>query len=508
MSSEALGRRLTVVIIAVLCISVVVFAVVYGQPTTDKDLGGGCEWDPDTWQVVCEPTATPTPTPVPPTATFTSVPTVPPTATATRVPPTSTPTPTPTPTSTPTPRPSTRPSGSIGANPQTILVGGSTTITTTWNRYVRDPELRISNTAVLNKVADCSDSTVSADLTSGTPVTLYSCSSGLSVVTLRDTGNNKDLATVVVNVREKPAIKLFSRIGYRWFSIFWEAPSVYTSFAIHWRDEGSTKDWEPLPTSGLSEKRALISGTSADIRGIPFEFGKDVEVKVVASTSDGFTAESEVLSMPRGYAPTVTGHLPDHTVLYTLGHLTGNTTPLANWIRQYALTSAEAWANKYPELSLYVCEEVCTDNSLNQNNDITSVKIEERCGTEFLWACVNKAPRIKGIESKLTRNRDMIYIREPIDGRLTYIWTNDVNMDGTVSSDGRSQYIWIESTIVHEFGHTFGLSDRAAPGGDNTSYTGIMDVWDILGEGDKSIKADDFNDLIAIYKTHTRNHGW
>ncbi len=328
------------------------------------------------------------------------------------------------------------------------------------------------------------------------------------MVTLRDTGNNKDLATVVVNVREKPAIKLFSRIGYRWFSIFWEAPSVYTSFAIHWRDEGSTKDWEPLPTSGLSEKRALISGTSADIRGIPFEFGKDVEVKVVASTSDGFTAESEVLSMPRGYAPTVTGHLPDHTVLYTLGHLTGNTTPLANWIRQYALTSAEAWANKYPELSLYVCEEVCTDNSLNQNNDITSVKIEERCGTEFLWACVNKAPRIKGIESKLTRNRDMIYIREPIDGRLTYIWTNDVNMDGTVSSDGRSQYIWIESTIVHEFGHTFGLSDRAAPGGDNTSYTGIMDVWDILGEGDKSIKADDFNDLIAIYKTHTRNHGW
>ncbi len=45
MSSEALGRRLTVVIIAVLCISVVVFAAVYGQPTTDKDLGGGCEWD-------------------------------------------------------------------------------------------------------------------------------------------------------------------------------------------------------------------------------------------------------------------------------------------------------------------------------------------------------------------------------------------------------------------------------------------------------------------------------
>ena len=38
MSSEALGRRLTVVIIAVLCISVVVFAVVYGQPTTDKSL--------------------------------------------------------------------------------------------------------------------------------------------------------------------------------------------------------------------------------------------------------------------------------------------------------------------------------------------------------------------------------------------------------------------------------------------------------------------------------------
>ena len=57
MPSEALGRRLSVVIIAVLCISVVVFAAVYGQPTTDKGLGGGCEWDPDTWQVVCEPTA-------------------------------------------------------------------------------------------------------------------------------------------------------------------------------------------------------------------------------------------------------------------------------------------------------------------------------------------------------------------------------------------------------------------------------------------------------------------
>ena len=116
MPSEPLGRRLTVVMIAVLCISVVVFAAVYGQPTTGKGPGGGCEWDPDTWQIVCEPTPTPVPptevptrqTP-PPTATYTSVPTVPPTATYTSVPtatftsvPTATWTPTPGPTDTPT----------------------------------------------------------------------------------------------------------------------------------------------------------------------------------------------------------------------------------------------------------------------------------------------------------------------------------------------------------------------------------------------------------------------
>ncbi len=71
--------------------------------------------------------------------------------------------------------------------------------------------------------------------------------------------------------------------------------------------------------------------------------------------------------------------------------------------------------------------------------------------------------------------------------------------------DGR-RIRWVPGTLVHEFGHAFGLDDRylGSPNYD-IDYNGIMKK---IPKGDKSIQANDRAALIAIYETHIKGQGW
>ena len=73
-----------------------------------------------------------------------------------------------------------------------------------------------------------------------------------------------------------------------------------------------------------------------------------------------------------------------------------------------------------------------------------------------------------------------------------------------LSIEGGQVYVWLDEVVVHEFGHTFGLSDRDL----EPKYNGIMNGKKLIDEGVKSIKTADRDALEAIYKAHTMNHGW
>ncbi len=504
MSSEALGRRLAVVMIAVLCISVVVFAVVYGQPTTDKDLGGGCEWDPDTWQVVCEPTATPTPTPVPPTATFTSVPTVPPTATATRVPPTSTPTPTPTPTSTPTPyvRPPVGPTDWIKASPAKIAVGQRTTITAGWTIRSQRPTIVIDDPSVLADT--CSGSTIRTPTQEGSAV-LEGCSSGTTRVHLWDEVNNRALKSVTVTVMSVPSISSVNRTGYRFFDITWSAHLYFTDFHIEWRNVGEgDNEWRRLRTDRRSGARAIIQSwlSTADIRGLPYLHGVAIEFQLIALTEDEDSPKtiSPTTTTTRGIQPKARGHLPDHTMRYDLATLPGpgeDDAVLGGWIRDASTYGARIWAWA---AQLVHCQGHCP---LNSDGETYSLKVEDGCERN-VPACLPATTL--NVEQPMTEDLTIYFVPDSQD--TPFEWTNIKGQDGDPVLGTMQNYLWVDRVVVHEFGHTYGLADRNSPHSPlfyDKNYRGIMGVG---AKGVKTLFAADLAYITSVYETHTRNEGW
>ena len=512
MSSEALGRRLTIVIIAVLCISVVVFAAVYGQPTTDKGLGGGCEWDPDTWQVVCEPTATPTPTPVPPTATFTSVPptevpTKPPTAvpTDTPVPPTPTDTPTHTPTPTTTPRPTApRPTGWIETVPAKILVGQSTLVTAGWRNISGTATIRIGNSSVL--AASCASGgrspTPPTILAAQERQTLYGCEVGQTTVRLF--GGNRVLAIASVEVLPTPKITDHTQVAYRWLNIEWTGGHSLYGYSADWRPVGDA-DWRPLTTSGGpgDERFRLASSNSADVRGLTWNrlaLRPTIELKIVGRVGD-LVAESETYTLTR-QRPVVSGHMPDHTVQYTTAVLPDS--PLGTMIDDASSTASE-WVAGYDYL--WMCSTACDENT---DRKVVTLKVADS-GCDGNPACVTNPHPYRGTvlgspELELDRLRDLLLLSVAAADAIDYAWTNDETEHGKTDDDG-NKLLWVKAVVRHEFGHTFGLLDTPA-----NTYVGLMDASNIISkkypDAILTIQETDYRILEQLYKGHTPDQDW
>ena len=420
------------------------------------------------------------------------------------------------PTATPTPTPTPNPTGSISASPAKIAVGQTITITASWSGSNVQPKIVVTDTSVLGSNSQCSTSTTrstddSGDLPTETTKTLYGCAAGLSVVQLRDEAKNKTLATVTVTVLPLPAVNSYRRIGYRWFHVDWQAAPGYTSFTVEWRDwrdphatpPTPPKAWSPLASSGQSGPRALISGKSADIRGIGYVPDTDIEVRVVATIS-GELAASQAYRVPRGEQPAARGHLPDHTMRYQDRLPTsGPHAELAGWIKPQLWSAASAWANLVPELDLAACSTAC---ARNEDNETFSVEISDDCGFGAV-ACVKGLPAFHlGLELEgriVGTGLRMLFVPETGQYRA-HKWTTDPSLDREINDEHR-RFFWIDRVVVHEFGHAYGLADRY-PGGTHhaPNYRGIMGRQ----TGDKGIKPDDRAALRAIYETHTRNHGW
>ena len=419
------------------------------------------------------------------------------------------------PTATPTPTPTPNPTGSIKASPAKIAVGQTTTITASWSGSNVQPKIVVADTSVLGSNSQCSTSTTRStddsgsddggDLPTEATKTLYGCASGLSVVQLRDEAKNKTLDTVTVTVLPVPVVSSYRRIGYRWFNIDWRAAPDYASFTIEWRDwrdphatpPTPPKAWSPLASSGQSGPRALISGKSADIRGIGYVPDTDIEVRVVATISGGLAASS-AYRVARGEQPAAIGNLIDHTMKYDLSELSADLDKdpeLKQWVREASPYAAQTWAGVVP--SLLSCQGHCP---LNDDGAVVTVKVQWG-GCDAAHACYRGG--FGDDVDHVMEDGSIIFIP---DRYRRYKWTNIRSKDRTPTGDGSTIYRWVDNVAVHEFGHAYGLADRyiRKPHYD-PNYSGIM--REIL-PGVKTITSDDRDALKAIYTTHTRGQGW
>ena len=340
------------------------------------------------------------------------------------------------------------------------------------------------------------------------------CSGGTVSVTLRNSETSKIMATVVVTVLERPTISRYEETAYRWFHIYWTAPSDYTRLAVQWFNT-DTNQWTTLTSAHSGPRVVMYSSragarvplpgtgpnrpTHADVRGVPYS--RSIDVRVVGTTIDNVSGTSAEFTV-RLTRPDALGHLGDHTVVYDLNPLSrSDETELANWIRDVAALAANGWANLIS--SLRACEGSCAGND---DTDIVRVRINEySCKSSEVVACVEKIhPRM--VDTVFYDNRYMTFTPNPEYDAITYYWTDLQARHGhPVNGDNTQVFLWIGAVALHEFGHVYGIKDRYET---DLSYSGIMNTHYLLDEGVATIGTSDVLALNAIYKGNRPNLGW
>ena len=401
-----------------------------------------------------------------------------------------------------------QPTGWIEASPSKIVVGQTTTITAGWSNVDQDPSIVPSSTSL---APSCSGATGKSIVGPQQTQVMTGCSGATVAVTLRDSGTNKILASVTVKVYPKPLITSHSRIGYKYFKIGWLAKSDFTTFHVEWRHHGTTVPFVRLPgqASETSRARAEINAqsTGASIRALPYS-SRDAEMQIVAVTTSGLEATSRPYRVPRGEQPHALGHLPDHRMNYSMSGLATSGDLLAGWIRAVAPSVARIWAAAVPGVE--ACQNDCPGDSGNKDGETVTLQID---GCRSVDRACYKGDTKKSVNWTIDGPGFMALNRQPRSPGLISIWTDVQAQDGekvypngdpTVPDSLQHTYAWVKATVVHEFGHMFGLAHPVDP----STYTGVMDGYDILGKKTATLRTDDLNAIRAIYKTHIRNEGW
>ena len=390
-----------------LLLSLSVFVVIALAGTAivgqSKDFGNGCEWDPDTWEVVCEDT--PTPTPVPPTDTPTPIrPTItpttpPPTPTDTPVRPTDTPV---RPTDTPVP-PTITPT-----SPPVVIIEPTATPTPTDKPTDPPPP--------------------------GLPTPTPEIISGLP-----EQGNP-------------------SLVAYRWIAITWVADPVYVSFEIEADDEGAFKKlpevFNGLPSSG---RRAQINhvNRTANIRGIAYNSTTPVVFRVTGITRGNARRTSAEFSILQDNLPLAVGHQHDHTSAYDLSRLQTDTH--GNNIGLATARAARLW-NALPDVSMCHISS-CTTNDGSAGRIYVESYTFDTCKPGV--ACVLAFNRIEGQITDTT----VRYETTPHSSKIDYLWTTNIGDHLTDVNPGDSslRYVHVATIVLHEMGHTLGMPDFNSP---------------------------------------------
>ena len=188
---------------------------------------------------------------------------------------------------------------------------------------------------------------------------------------------------------------------------------------------------------------------------------------------------------------------------YSLSGLptSGDNVELANMVRLLLPTYARTWARLMT--TLQACQDGCDRNT---DNETLTTQIDG-CGNIRLGCVYGNPGHVDGHITRVS-NRTLGIVSNPRLSTIPHKWTTAASLDGMNKLDalGRIEfrYVWINSTLVHELGHTFGLKDHHT----NPNYYSLMDFDDFAYHGDDGIKQDDRDVLTSMYESHTRNAGW
>ena len=341
-----------------------------------------------------------------------------------------------------------------------------------------------------------------------------------------------------------PSITGHTQVAYRWLNITWTGHRDYGNrYSVQWRwKEKATATapwtaWKALPNAPTDKdrSRAIITGNSADLRGLtyedvhhthsPYEW---IAVRVIGRTSDGRSVTSEAYEITRVKA-IAAGHQPDHTVGYDLSLLSTSSTP-GNWFREAAPDAAAAWVVAAAATSTYLSVtttqgdvkiQIYDDSATTTNPELPPEPLPvppsantNRCGNPPRVACVKfSPPSAASVERKLgptpyTRMTMIFHLSPGYKDIKTkvehfYEWTNVKSLNMKDSPGGKT-FLWVGGALIHEFGHAFGLQHPAV----GADMTGIMHVPNVLKEGLTTIQTADEAAIKFIYHGHVKDEGW
>ena len=361
---------------------------------------------------------------------------------------------------------------------------------------------------------------------------MHGCAEGTGVVELWEHGGTSPLASVSIRVNlatsnkpTNPAIATatptppptptpvaptwgtFSR-SYRYVELEWTALPDFVSFKLEWRDYYNTV-W------GTDHFTIDHQARTAVFRGFPSQYvaatGEEkyrtepIELRLTANTTNGYSVEL-TRNIVRKTPPIAIGHQSDHTVGFTLRRLPSG--DLGRMIRVAAIAATDDWHNR-PRIS--TCTAPCAENQ--DGHEITlKVVHDEYCSArnkvsgaaERRVACVK--PAVGGawghIEAELADLTMAFSIDPHEDNRFDpqnpiiqrYRWTSDPTLHRRPIPNTHLQYYDIGETVLHEFGHAFGLAHY-------NNHLGVMSY-------ESMITAADLARLKDIYENHTKNVGW
>ena len=313
-------------------------------------------------------------------------------------------------------------------------------------------------------------------------------------------------------------LRVVQMIGGRGLLVSWEAGTGAADYEVETSYAGGTS---PFIATGLAvESTRLIPGTAYSFR---------VRSRKPHDGSHLFSDWTDAVTVSAP-TPTNVGHQKDHTVAYVVGSITAAPglpagVPDPVMIIPAAINHAvDAWNASTTAIvgkNLKICEVGSCDGAnhdrwtvtvktVHMNTKDTGVldntKLDEGCG--FSVACVKSLTWGQGNhlgDMSLIIEEPAYECRGPPNSatggcipvqHVRVYWTDVIGDAGAPGPTADSEYYYIGATMIHEFGHTFGLPDF----GNDATLKGLSAIMD--STENETIMDEDIAQLRAIYAIH------
>ena len=281
--------------------------------------------------------------------------------------------------------------------------------------------------------------------------------------------------------------------------------------------------WKTLPVRGFtlngSDSPITIDEPSAVIGGLKWNHTYDFQI----FASNGTHTSSASSRIKRDTPLPFIGHQQDHTAQYvkgtaapaiSLGAPAGYDPPtIFSTAFDDAVGAWNSASGSTNEVDFRVCRRSQAPQDygcgVRADEGLTITFNVEDGGCGYVAACIGGIAHGEALPYTQLADQNghiknlPIAIEEPAYYYSTRIlWTNDPNVHWNTLklSKGRiGRFLYLPSTIMHEFGHTLGLHDLYRFGSDYGNY--LMGKND-KGRGFPSIPNSDLNYIIDVYENH------